>query len=70
MIKNMGIMDRSLRVVIGLFIVLLIVKSIVTGTAAIILGIFAGVFIITSSLGTCPLYIPFKIFTNKKEKVE
>lgn len=70
MIKNLGTFDRGLRIVFGLFVVLLIVIGAVQGIAAIILGVFAAVFILTSSLGTCPLYIPFKINTNKKLKEE
>jgi len=70
MIKNICTLDRGIRVVIGLFILLLIVMGEIIGTAAIIFGLLAAALIITSSLGTCPIYIPFKIFTNKREKTE
>lgn len=70
MIKNIGQIDRGLRVVVGLLLVLLIVKGSISGVIAIIAGIFAAVFIITSSLGTCPLYIAFRTSTNKKQEEE
>jgi len=37
----------------------------ISGTAAIILGILAAVFILTSLVGTCPLYLPFGLSTKK-----
>ncbi|MDA3850892.1 MAG: DUF2892 domain-containing protein [Spirochaetaceae bacterium] len=40
----------------------------ISGTATIILGILAFIFIVTSFIGTCPLYLPFKISTLKKNK--
>ena len=33
----------------------------ISGTVAIILGVLAAVFILTSVVGTCPLYLPFKL---------
>jgi hypothetical protein len=70
MVKNIGQIDRGLRVVVGLLLVLLIVKGSITGAVAIIAGVFAAVFIITSSLGTCPLYILLRISTNKNHEEE
>ncbi|MBD3414364.1 MAG: DUF2892 domain-containing protein, partial [Candidatus Aminicenantes bacterium] len=40
----------------------------ISGTAAIVLGIVAVIFLLTSLVGLCPLYLPFKISTKKKEK--
>jgi len=34
--------------------------------AAVILGILAIVFLLTSIVGLCPLYLPFGISTRKK----
>jgi len=33
---------------------------------ALILGILAAIFLITSAIGFCGLYVPFKISTRKK----
>jgi len=40
----------------------------ITGFAAIILGVLAIVFIITSLISFCPLYVPLKISTIGKPK--
>ena len=66
--KNMGTIDRIARVILALVIVGLYFAGILSGTIAIVLLIFAGVFIITSLFSTCPLYLPFGIKTCKDEK--
>jgi len=40
----------------------------ITGIAAIVLGVLAVVFIITSLIGFCPLYVPLNISTIGKSK--
>jgi hypothetical protein len=64
--KNMGTIDRVIRIVLAIVVAILYMNGSITGTAAIILGILAAVFIITSLIGFCPLYVPFKISTIKK----
>ncbi|RLD39975.1 MAG: DUF2892 domain-containing protein [Bacteroidetes bacterium] len=54
--KNMGIFDRILRVVLAIIVAILIYMETLTGTAAIVLGIIAGVFLLTSLVGFCGLY--------------
>lgn len=71
MVKNMGKTDKVIRIVLALVVGLLILTGQLVGWGAVILGILAAVFIGTSIVGTCPLYIPFKISTLKKsEKTE
>lgn len=64
--KNMGLIDRLIRTVLAVVIIVLYFTKQITGTAAIILGIFAIVFLLTSLIGFCPLYVPFKLSTKKK----
>lgn len=66
MTKNMGTVDRVIRVVIVLAIALLYFTGVISGTVAIILGILALVFLLTSIFGFCPLYKPFNFSTNKE----
>jgi hypothetical protein len=40
---------------------------VITGTLAYILLALAAIFVITSIISFCPLYLPFKINTGKKE---
>jgi hypothetical protein len=66
--KNMGTIDRVIRIVLAIVVAILYMNGSITGTAAIILGILAVVFIITSLIGFCPLYVPLKISTIGKSK--
>jgi hypothetical protein len=67
MTKNMGITDRIVRTVLGLAVIVLVLLGKITGMTAIILCILAVVFLVTSSISFCPLYVPLKIFTTKKQ---
>lgn len=64
--KNMGTVDRVLRVLIAVVVGVLYLTGQITGTAAIILGIVAGIFLLTGFVGFCPLYAPFRISTRGK----
>ncbi len=66
--KNMGTVDRVIRIVLAIVVVVLFTAGQLSGVAAIILGILAVVFVATSVVGTCPLYLPFKIDTRGKKK--
>jgi hypothetical protein len=65
---NMGTSDKVVRIIIALSIVVLYLTSVISGTLATILLVFAGIFIVTSFMSFCPLYLPFGITTCKKEK--
>ena len=64
--KNMGTIDRIIRILLAIVVVILYMTGSISGTAAIILGILAVVFVLTSLIGFCPLYVPLKISTMKK----
>lgn len=66
--KNMGTIDRIIRTLLAVVVVILYLNGSITGVAAIILGIFALIFLITSAIGYCPLYVPFHISTIGKAK--
>lgn len=63
--KNMGTVDKAIRVIVAIVIGVLYFTGQITGTAAIILGILAVVFLLTSIVGTCPLYLPVGLSTKK-----
>jgi hypothetical protein len=65
--QNMGVIDRVIRVILAIVVLVLYLAGSITGTAAIILGIFAVIFVLTSLIGFCPAYVPFKISTKKKK---
>lgn len=66
--KNMGCVDRVLRTLAAVAIVVLIVLKVVAGTLLIVLGIVAAVFLITSAVGFCPLYVFLRISTIPRKK--
>ncbi len=66
--KNMGTIDRIIRTVLAVVIIVLFLTGQITGTAAIVLGIVAIVFLLTSLLGWCPIYILLGISTRKEGK--
>ena len=65
--KNKGKSDKIVRVLIAVLFTVLFLNQLVTGVMGVILVILAGVFLLTSVVGTCPLYLPFKINTNHKK---
>jgi len=66
--KNMGMADKAIRILIAVVIGVLYFTNIISGTLAIILGIVAVAFVLTSFISFCPLYLPFGISTLKKKR--
>lgn len=67
--KNMGSMDRLIRVIIAAAVAVLYFTGTITGTLGIVLLVLAGVFVATSLVSFCPLYAPFGLSTcSTKEK--
>lgn len=66
--RNMGTIDKLIRVIAAIAILLLYLSDQISGVAAIILLVFASVFILTSFISFCPLYLPFGLSTRKKDK--
>jgi len=64
---NMGTADKVVRILAAILIGVLYFMGQITGTVAIILMAVAVIFIATSFMSFCPLYLPFGISTKKKE---
>jgi hypothetical protein len=65
--KNMGTIDKVVRLLVAVVVLILYFIHVISGTLALILLILSGIFIVTSFLGFCPLYLPFGLSTRKKE---
>lgn len=63
--KNMGNVDRAIRVLLAIVIAALYFTGTVSGTLGIVLLALAGIFVLTSFVSFCPLYAPFGISTCK-----
>jgi len=66
--KNMGNIDKAVRLVLALIVVILAFTNVISGTLAIVLLILAAIFVLTSLISFCPLYWPFGINTGKKSE--
>lgn len=67
--KNMGSIDRTIRIIIALVIAVLFYTNVISGTLGYVLLALGAIFLLTSFISTCPLYIPFDLSTCKmKEK--
>lgn len=65
---NMGAADRIVRLLFTLVVVVLLLTRTISGLAAVILGIIALIFLVTSLIGFCPLYVPLKISTRRNKE--
>lgn len=67
---NMGFADRIIRLLVAAAIAILYFTEVITGTLGIILLILAVVFVLTSLIRVCPLYMPFGLSTIGKKNKE
>ena len=65
MTRNMGSTDRAIRIFIVIVIGVLYFTGKIGGTLAIVSGIVAIAFLVTSLIGWCPGYVPFGLSTQK-----
>ncbi len=65
--KNMGTLDKAIRILIAIGIAGLYYANVISGTVSIILLVLAAVFVITSFISFCPLYLPLGISTAEKK---
>jgi hypothetical protein len=68
--KNMGLIDRIIRLIIVAIIAVLYFANLISGTLGIVLLALAAVFILTSLIGFCPLYVLFRLSTFSTKKKE
>jgi hypothetical protein len=65
--KNMGSVDKVIRILVAVVVVTLYFTNVISGTLGVILLVLSGVFVMTSVFSICPLYMPFGLSTRKKE---
>jgi hypothetical protein len=68
MTKNMGNTDKLIRLGVAALIAVLYYMGVITGTIAIVLGIFGVIFALTSLISFCPLYSLVGINTCSTKK--
>lgn len=65
--KNMGPLDRAVRVIIAVAIGVLYYTGGITGTLGFVLLAVALIFLVTSLANYCPLYVVLGINTCRKK---
>ncbi|MBN2667015.1 MAG: DUF2892 domain-containing protein [Bacteroidales bacterium] len=65
--KNIGTIDKAVRLVVAAIILLLYFTNVISGTMALVLIIVAMILAVTSLIGVCPLYMLFGINTLSKK---
>jgi len=66
--KNMGTLDRIIRLVAVAAVIGAYGLGLIGGTLALVLGAVAVVFLLTSLFGTCPAYMPFGLSTRPRRR--
>jgi len=66
--KNIGTIDKVIRILVAVAFAVLYFTNAIPGTLGIILLVLAAVFVLTSLVSFCPLYWPFGISTAPKKK--
>ncbi len=69
--KNEGIVDRIVRVILGLLLLpvgLFLLGGLQGGAFGLVAAGFGGWVLITGLIGFCPMYLPFGINTLEKER--
>jgi len=64
--KNMGNTDKAVRILLALIAAALYFTGTLPGVLGLVLLAFAAIFVLTSFISFCPLYLPFGISTCKK----
>jgi hypothetical protein len=64
--KNMGTLDKTIRISIALILLgLYIGGNIPEGTVSLLVFVVSVIFLITSTIGFCPIYALLKLTTKK-----
>ena len=63
--KNVGSLDRLLRLAAATAIMAAIAMGLIGGTFAIVLTVIAAILLLTGLTSTCPVYLPFGFSTRR-----
>jgi hypothetical protein len=65
--KNMGTLDRAVRLIVAILITVLYFTGTISETTALLFGVVAVIFVTTSMMGFCPIYPLLGINTCKNK---
>jgi hypothetical protein len=65
--KNVGTIEKVIRILIAAIFIVLFATKVVTGTLGIVLLAIAGIFILTSLISWCPIWAVLGVNTTGKK---
>jgi hypothetical protein len=65
--KNIGSIEKIIRLVAAAIVIALYFTNIIPGTLGIVLLAVSGILVLTSFISFCPLWAIFKVNTGAKE---
>jgi hypothetical protein len=66
--KNVGTIDKVIRILIAVVVAILYFTNVISGTLGIILLVVAGILVLTSLVSVCPIYLMLGLSSRKGEK--
>ena len=63
--KNIGTADKIVIVILAIVMIILYFQGVISGIWGIVLLVLSGIFLLTSLVSVCPLYMLFGLRTNK-----
>ena len=67
--KNVGTIDKVIRILVAVVVVVLFLTHVISGVLAIVLLALSAVFVVTSLLSFCPIWMALGLSTRKKEQL-
>ncbi len=64
--KNIGTIDKVVRIAIAVVFAILFFTNVIGGVLGFVLLALSVTFVLTSLISFCPLYLPFGLNTDKK----
>lgn len=62
--RNVGSLDRIIRVIAGVAIGIALIAGLVSGPFTVALGVVAAILVVTGASGFCPLYALLRVSTR------
>jgi len=65
--KNVGTIDKVIRILVAVVVVILYFTHLISGVLAIILLALSAILVVTSLLSFCPIWLALGLSTKEKE---
>jgi len=66
--RNIGTIDKVIRILVAVAIAVLFFTNVITGTMGIVLMVLGAIFLITGLVSICPIYLLLGLSTSVRSK--